>query len=137
MNPVPRPMVYGAASILGGVCVLGLYLGIHGSLERGVAGDTAPTAAASEALKPSVGVGAAAAAVEAKPIQSDALPASAAPAQVAEAKPKPKPSTDDEDQSDEPAAPVITTVNPPPLYSPDEPAPQAPANENSNNTPPY
>jgi hypothetical protein len=135
MNPVPRPMVYGAASILGGVCLLGLYLGVHGSLERPYAGEAAASAPAAEAQKPTVG---AAAAVEAKPIESDALPASSEPVTVAEAKPKPKPS-DDEDQSEQPAASdnPIPTINPPPLYSPDEPAPQAPANENSNNTPPY
>jgi hypothetical protein len=127
-------MVYAAASILGGVCVLGLYLGIHGSIDRPYGNEEPAPASISEAAKPTVG---AAAAVEAKPMQSDALAASSAPAKVAEAKPKPKPTEEDESDlgpaaSDSQAA---QPPEPPPLYSPDEPPAQAPANEA--NAPPY
>lgn len=131
-------MVFSAATILGGVCLLGLYLGIHDSLDRPYSNDATAAASSTEAaLKPGMG---AAAVVEAKPMQSD-LPASSAPAKLADAKPKPKPS-DDEDQSDEapaassaPAAQAHPPPEPPPLYPPDDnPTPPA---QNDNNAPPY
>ncbi len=138
MNPMPRPMVLTAATVLGGVCLLGLYLGIHGSLSRPYGAEASTTAASSSeaALKPGM-----APAAEATPLKTEALPASAAPAQMAEAAPsaaKPRPKADQaDDQSDSEAVPASSAPHAPPpdFYPPDEPPAPPPANEG--NAPPY
>jgi len=136
MQAVPRRTVIAAAAALAGVCVLGLYLGIHGSLERPYAESPAPppvSGAAQPMTNPAV-----AAAIEAKPLASEVMPSSAPEAELAEAQPKPKPKP-----APSAAAPAASSTPPrssapvvvPELYSPDAPAPQPPADEA--NTPPY
>jgi hypothetical protein len=135
-------MVYAAAVALGGVCVLGLYLGIQPALERAVDANEPVAASNAPAMKPGM-----AAAVEAIPLKTETPPPSAAPAsQLADAaKPKTKPSTEDATPASDDAAddnsptPGRKTAppEPPTLYSPDEAPAPAPAGGNSANTPPY
>ena len=141
MNAVPRPMVYAAAVALGGVCVLGLYLGIQPALERSADADEPVAASNAPAMKPGM-----AAAVEAIPLKTETPPPSAAPAaQLADAaKPKTKasaqdsaPASDDADDNGPSPGRKTAAPEPPTLYAPDEAPAPAPAGGNSANTPPY
>ena len=138
MSPLPKQAVFGVAAALFGVCLLGLFVGVHDSLDRPSAESAASASAAITAMRPGM-----ASAVQAQPLKPDALTSSSAPAsQLAQAA-KPKLSSDDEasgDDDDDTATGVAKRgagqPEPPALYSPDAspPPPPPPAQDN---TPPF
>ena len=134
MNSVSKGSVRTAAFALGAICLLGLFLGVRGGIDRPYGGeDTATsTTSAQTAVRASM-----ASAVEARPYQGEIAASSAPAAQLAQVKPaapKPKPppvDTDDNADSDEPPAPQL--VGPP---GPPPPAAK-PAATQDDNAPPY
>ena len=133
MNTVSRGSVTVAALALGGVCVLGLFLGVRGSLDRPYGGsiDSGSATPAQTAMRAGM-----ASAVEARPYQGEVAPTpvAVADAKPAAPKPRPKPVDDDVDNtdSDEPPPPELVG---PPGPPPPAAAPAPPAKDD--NLPPY
>ena len=132
MNVVSRASVTTAAWALGGICLLGLFLGVRGSFDRaGGPLDTAPSTPAQAAMRAGM-----ASAVEARPYQGEvaATPVTVADAKPAAPKPKPKPADDDDDNTDSGEPPPPELVGPPgPPPPPTTPAPAV----KDDNLPPY
>lgn len=135
MTPLPRQAVFGAAAALFGAAILGLYVGVHDSLDRPVSQLAAATTGAPVAMQPGM-----ASAIMAQPLKPEALAPSSTPVQVAAAKPKAA-----EDEAAAAALPASSAaanrrpivVEPPPLYSPDAPPAAAPPPPPADNTPPF
>src|SRR5262245_33611026 len=79
MNPLPRQAVFGAAAALVGASLLGLYVGVHDSLDRPIGQPVASAGSVGGAVALQPGM---VNAITAQPLKPDQLAPSSAPAQV-------------------------------------------------------